>query len=197
MLDLDKVNLTRGAHTKKSGEMCAMECASMLAGEDWSDAPKCVSPIIGAFMRNFNDSVDDDTRQKLKRFIPLVINTNTGAADDLRRSWMAMDWLVRVHVPAWLDLAKLDSYAAAIRGGPEIVDGDTLADAMPSLIAGQKKADPARDAAWAAAWAAAGDAWDAAWSAARAAAGDALKPTVIALQESAFGLIERMCAVGK
>jgi hypothetical protein len=234
MLDLDKVNLKRGAHTEGSGEMCVMECASMLAGEDWSDTPKCVSPIIGAFMRNFNDSVDDDTRQKLKRFIPLVMNTNTGAADDLRRSWMAMDWLVRVHVPAWLDLAKLDSYAAAIRGGPEIVDGETLADAMPSLIAGQKKADaawdaardaardPARAAARAAAWDAAraaacpawdpdrDDSWHAAWAAvwyaawaaardpaARDAARDALKPTVTTLQESAFGLIERMCAVGK
>jgi hypothetical protein len=229
-LNIETCPLSRGAHSANSGEACVMEMVACLAGEDWSDTPKCVSPTIGAFMRNLNDNVDDETRQKLKRFIPLVMNTNTGEADDLRRSWMAMDWLVRVHVPAWLDLAKLDSYAAAIRGGAEIIDGVTLAAVTPSLIAGQRQAnaarDAARDAAWAAAWAAAGAAaraaardaagdaawaaagaaaWaaardaagDAAWAAARDAAGDALKPTVSTLQESAFSLIERMCAVGK
>jgi len=59
----------------------------------------------------------------------------------------------------------------------------------------------AGDAAWAAAGAAAGDAawaaardaaWAAAWAAARAAAGAALQPVVRELQESAFGLLDRM-----
>jgi hypothetical protein len=73
-------------------------------------------------------------------------------------------------------------------------------------------ASAASAAAWAAAWAAARDAasaaardaaWDAAWDAASAAARDAasaasaaLQPTVDALQESAFGLLDRMIDPG-
>ena len=58
----------------------------------------------------------------------------------------------------------------------------------------------ARAAAWDAAWVAARDAaWVAAWvaagEAAGAAAGDALAPTVIKLQSSACGLLDRMIAV--
>ena len=52
------------------------------------------------------------------------------------------------------------------------------------------------DAAWAAAWDAAGDAARAAaWAAARAAARAALQPSVVALQASAFELLERMISL--
>jgi hypothetical protein len=59
--------------------------------------------------------------------------------------------------------------------------------------AGDAAGAAAGAAAWDAAWAAAGAAaWDAAGDAARAAARDALAPTVLALQTSAFDLLDRM-----
>jgi hypothetical protein len=42
-----------------------MELASMLAGEPFSDAPRAVCPVIGEFLRTYNDVVDDDRRQAL------------------------------------------------------------------------------------------------------------------------------------
>jgi hypothetical protein len=58
--------------------------------------------------------------------------------------------------------------------------------------------DAARDAAWAAAWdAARAAAWAAARDAAWAAARKSLRPTVVALQESAAALLDAMCAVGR
>jgi hypothetical protein len=42
-----------------------MELASMLAGEPFSDQPKSVCPVVAAFLRGYNDAVDDETRQDL------------------------------------------------------------------------------------------------------------------------------------
>jgi hypothetical protein len=58
-----------------------------------------------AFMRSWNDSVDDAFRQKLKPYAAKCIGTKTTEADETRRAWMATDWLVRVHTPAFLELA--------------------------------------------------------------------------------------------
>jgi hypothetical protein len=203
--------------------MCVMEMASYVAREPWSDHPECVSPVIATFCRSWNDSLDDETRQRLKPYAFKVVGTNTGPDDEETRAWMCVDWLARVQAPAWLRLAGLTAEAQALESLARIVDATTAGAAQPSLSDSRKKAaaagatagdaawDAARAAAWAAAgaaaaWAAAWDAagaaaagdaaWDAAWAAARAAARDALRPTVIALQESAFALLDEMIVVG-
>ena len=40
-----------------------MELASMLAGEEFSDHPQSVSRPIGAFLRLYNDALDEDRRR--------------------------------------------------------------------------------------------------------------------------------------
>ncbi len=63
--------LKSGAHTANDGAaMCAMEAAAWVAGEPWSDHPECVCPVIGAFMRSWNDSLPDDRRTAL--LLPLI-----------------------------------------------------------------------------------------------------------------------------
>ena len=221
-LNPDTIVLARGAHSADSGQACVMELACCLAGEEWSDSPKCVSPLIAVFLRNWNDNMSDEDRQQLKALVPVVMNTATGEADDMRRSWMATDWLIRVHVPAWLEMAGLKARADGLCRLAEITDPASLGAAMGELTPARAEADAAGAAAGAAAWAAAGAAagaaawtaagaaaWTAAGAAACAAAGAAacaaagaaarakLRPTVAALQSSALDLIRRMSDVGR
>ena len=179
--------LLSGAHSP-NGKMCVMEAAAWMAGEPWSDRPKCVCPTIGAFMRSWNDSLpDDETRGRLlKPLLPLIIDTAHGQKIATVRSFMALDWLARTCAPAFLDLTpSLATHAATLRALAPTVDLKSARSAKPSLAAAGAAA---WDAAWAAARAAAGDAaWDAAW--------DALKPTIEAMQASAQDLVRRMCEV--
>jgi hypothetical protein len=209
---LGPLTLLKGAHARGQG-MCAMEAAAYLAGEGHSDHPVCVSPVIAEFLRQWNDVLPDADRQMLKPWVAKVLHTNTGAADEETRAWLATDWLVRVQAPAWLDLAGLTAEAANLRALPTLTSRE-IAVAVQSVIgAASQRAAAAWAAAWAAAGAAARDAaraaagdaakaaagdaaWAAAWAAARDAAGERLAPTVAQLQERAFDLLDRMIAVG-
>ncbi len=188
-----EITLARGNHAGPEKGGCLLEWAALFADEAWSDHPDSVSPVIGAFGRRWNDDLDDDDRQRLLRFIPkperygpvedggwgsgpLITGTNTGAADDERRAWMATDWMVRTYLPAWLRLAKLEDQAVAVESLPELVDAGRWRSSE-SIVIGVRK-----------------DAY-AAGAAARDAARDALRLTVMSLQESATDLLCRMIAV--
>lgn len=188
--------LDEGGHKDFNHGVCAMEAAAYIAGEPWSDHPQCVCPVIGAFMRSWNDALPDDKRTSLLLpLIPATIGTRGSADLANRRATMATDWLIRVHTPAWLRLAGLTTHADALASLPEITDF-AKTSLMPVLEAARKDAAAAVAAAGAAAWAAAWDAaGDAAWDAARAAAGEKLSATVTELQASAVELVKRMCAL--
>lgn len=63
-LDLDTLTLAEGSHPDPDAGMCVMEAVAYFAHEPHSDHPACVSPVIGAFLRRWNDDLDDDGRQK-------------------------------------------------------------------------------------------------------------------------------------
>ena len=45
--------LRRGAHDDPADmQFCALEAVAYVAGEPWSDHPKCACPVLGAFMRS-------------------------------------------------------------------------------------------------------------------------------------------------
>jgi len=50
-----------------------MELASVLAGQPWSDHPRCTHPVIGALARAVNDRSTDEGRRSLARHVPSVI----------------------------------------------------------------------------------------------------------------------------
>jgi hypothetical protein len=52
-----------------------MELASMLADERFSDRPATVSPVIGAFLRTYNDGIDDQRRQDLYPLASLIVGS--------------------------------------------------------------------------------------------------------------------------
>src|SRR5919108_537346 len=174
---VDQLKLDTGNHRDPDHGACVMEAVAYITGEPWSDHPQCASPVLGAFLRAWNDGLDDETRQRLKPYVPRLVGTAGDAAVEERRAWMATDWLVRVCAPAFLDLARLTEEAESYRQLPEIVDGDVARDAQATISSGRETADAAGDVARAAA---------------RDAARDALKPTVTSLQESAFDLVEAM-----
>jgi len=192
-LDLETLVLLSGAHDNPESGMCVMEAVAFVAGESFSDHPQCACPTLGKFMRSWNDSLDEATRQKLKPYIPRLVGTNDGNSE--RRGWMCLDWISRECAASFLELAGLTDHSEALPALPEIKDLDSLKSGAPILAAAWAAA---RDAAWAAARDAA---WDATWDAARAAAWAAAKrtlaPVVQKLQHSAFQLIDRMLALPK
>ena len=50
-----------------------MELASYLAGEPWSDHPRCTHPLVAVVARLVNDHMSDGQRQRLSPLIPEVI----------------------------------------------------------------------------------------------------------------------------
>jgi hypothetical protein len=73
--------LSRGRHRRPAKGACFMELASFLAGERWSDHPKCTQPLLASLARTVNDCTSDQGRSRLAVLIPSVIGLTS---DDLR-----------------------------------------------------------------------------------------------------------------
>ena len=179
-LSIDQIGdlvIANGAHAKRGQALCSMEIVAWLAGEPHGDSPNCTCPVIASFVRSWNDGLPDESREKLLRpVLPRLLNTRSSKAVEARRSYLALDWLIRVHTPEWLSLREdLKEHAATLRGLSPVLDLAAAQEAGPKVRAARAatRADAraaARDAAWIATRAAA---WDAAWAAAWIAAGAA------------------------
>jgi hypothetical protein len=168
-----------------------MEAVAFVAREPHSDHPRCASESIGAFLRDWNDSLDDERRQWLKPYVLRLVGTAAPAEVEKRRAYLAIDWYVRTFAPTWLELANLYNEAAALRSLAQIVDIATTGDAQGPLSAAESAAE---SAAWSAAWSAAESAarsaaesaaWSAAESAAESAAWSAAESAARSAAESA------------
>ncbi|PRH19130.1 hypothetical protein [Burkholderia multivorans] len=180
--DLETLTIHHGGHKSPDEGHCLLEVVSMFAGEQFSDSPKCVDPILAQFGRSWNDGMrSDEERAQLKIYITRLPGTNKGPELSQKRGWMAMDWIVRTYCAAWLALnPQLAHHADALKALPPITCVADLQAAQPKLDAAKKGAAAARVAAGVAAWDAARvAAWaaarDAAGAAAWAAAGDAAR----------------------
>ncbi|MCU1495876.1 MAG: hypothetical protein JWO62_3640 [Acidimicrobiaceae bacterium] len=76
--------LDRGSHDEREGRACAMEAASWLSCEPWSDAPRSVHPVLARAARAANDQLDDDERQKIWPLILASLGTTRRARPLLR-----------------------------------------------------------------------------------------------------------------
>lgn len=68
--------LSSGAHGSPAAGACLMEFASILAGEQFSDRPVCVDPLLSDMARVVNDASNDANRQQLVHLLPRFIGTN-------------------------------------------------------------------------------------------------------------------------
>ena len=71
------VRLSAGRHKSPGQGACVMELASMLAGEPFSDRPRCADPVIASFLRSFNDRLGHARRQELRPYAAAVVGTRT------------------------------------------------------------------------------------------------------------------------
>jgi hypothetical protein len=69
--------LSRGKHRSIRKGACFMEMASVLAGERWSDHPRCTHPLLGDVARHVNDLTSDGERHHLAVLIPSVVGLNS------------------------------------------------------------------------------------------------------------------------
>jgi hypothetical protein len=81
------VRLSAGRHRNAGAGACVMELASMLAHEPFSDRPETASAVIAAFLRTYNDGLDDELRQDLYPLAALIVGSaGTRALEDERAS---------------------------------------------------------------------------------------------------------------
>ncbi len=81
--------LSPGRHRNPRKGACFMEMASYLAGERWSDHPRCTHPLLAAMAREINDRVGDDVRQELLPLIPSVVGLDD--RDPRVDAWIARE----------------------------------------------------------------------------------------------------------
>lgn len=80
--------LSRGRHRNPRRGACFMEMASVLAGERWSDHPRCTHPLLAELARMVNDCTSDAGRSELATLVPSVIGLRS---DDPRvDAWIAL-----------------------------------------------------------------------------------------------------------
>jgi hypothetical protein len=90
------IRLSRGRHAGPGEGACVMELASMLAAEPFSDHPACASPVVGAFLRAYNDRVDDERRQTLYAYAARVVGTRASDEIESERARLCASWMQRI-----------------------------------------------------------------------------------------------------
>ena len=93
----------------------------MLAGERYSDRPRCACPALSAFIRGYNDGLDDERRQDLVALAPELIGTRRAETVTTARgdALVALAWRYERRVgpvrlgPVLNYPKRLDRYEAA------------------------------------------------------------------------------------
>ena len=109
------LQLSAGSHTSFADGVCVLEAVAWVAGESWSDHPACACPVIGAVLRAWNDAITDTTRRTelLAPLVARLVDSRSTSAVELRRSYLAFDWLARVQGPAWAEYERVQGPALA------------------------------------------------------------------------------------
>jgi hypothetical protein len=175
---LTGIVLLRGGHKTRGAGMCLMEAVAYVTDGAHTDHPVCVSRLLGEMGRTLNDTLPDDLRQLLIPVIPDLPGT-VDDGHDSARAYLALDWLIRVHLPTWLDLSPAcREVAAKVRSLDQIVD---MASAERAGLVVRNARQTANAAAKTVAWntlkAVEQDARSSTWNATRSAAADAVWAT--------------------
>jgi hypothetical protein len=87
-----EVRLTAGAHSSPRQGVCVVELASLIANEEFSDRPRCVCPVIGAFLRGWNDRAPYAQRQRLGPYAARIVGSRRGPAVTRERRDVCLRW---------------------------------------------------------------------------------------------------------
>jgi hypothetical protein len=122
--------LSKGRHTSPEHGTCVMELASMLAGEPFSDAPRSVCPVIAAFLRRYNDAVDEARRAALYAFAAKAVGTRGSRRVRRARARRCREWHAAATGRRW---------CVRLISGPEAADlaacaGAAISERHPSAL---------------------------------------------------------------
>lgn len=95
------IKLSKGKHSSPDDGACVMELASMLADEPFTDHPAGVCPVIGSFLRAYNDTVDDRRRQDLYAYASMVVGSRTSADIQRARAEFLTAWPQQFRRNGW------------------------------------------------------------------------------------------------
>lgn len=114
-LEKGLVTLDHGSHNDFQEGHCSMEVVSWLAGEGFTDAPKCASPVLTRYTIALNDRWGPEKRQALAPFLPRMVGTG-GDGLDGERERVAAEFLTARALGPWLRLAGMDAEADQLAG---------------------------------------------------------------------------------
>lgn len=125
----------------------------MLADEPFTDRPRAVSPVVSAFLRTYNDLVDDARRQDLYRFASEAVGCGRARELERERESVCRRWLTgrtaqsrRERLSASIGLparrrAVLAAQAAAFAAASRARHREALALAEALIAAGRDTED--------------------------------------------------------
>jgi hypothetical protein len=159
--------LRRRSHDSKPEDEAREAHAAAQAKGLRARVPPPHSQVVASFVAHAQE-LGADARPRLDAMRTRLAQIDALDTDD-RRAWLCADWLVRVHAPAWLDLAGLGRRARGLRRLEPLTGPGVARDAVDRLSEARVDAGAvaAREAAWDATWA---DRWESSTTAARDAA---------------------------
>jgi hypothetical protein len=86
------IRLAPGSHPSPVEGVCVVELSSVIAGEEFSDRPRCVCPVIGAYLRSWNDRAPHAERQQLLPYAVRIVGSRAGKAATRRRRDTCLEW---------------------------------------------------------------------------------------------------------
>ncbi|HET6867016.1 MAG TPA: hypothetical protein VFH80_13940 [Solirubrobacteraceae bacterium] len=96
------IRLSKGKHDSPNDGACVMELASMLADEPFDDHPRSVCPVIGSFLRAYNDRIDDGRRQDLCAYAAKVVGSRSSPEVQQARAERLSAWRLELPCSPWL-----------------------------------------------------------------------------------------------
>lgn len=75
--------LSDGPHHSPEDGACVMEMVSFMAGEEWSDTPKCADRMISMIAQSVNDFVEDHNRHLILKDFDRLFGT---ALSDMKQA---------------------------------------------------------------------------------------------------------------
>jgi hypothetical protein len=110
--------LAQGRHRSPRKGACFMEMASYLAGEPWSDRPRCTHPLLAGLARLVNDHTTDDGRDRLVELVPSVVGLT---CDDPRADVSLMVLAATTALPV-VSAERQRALAVALLTGARVLD---------------------------------------------------------------------------
>jgi hypothetical protein len=91
-MDGISIRLAPGRHSTPVEGVCVVELSSVIAGEEFSDRPDCVCPVIGAYLRSWNDRAAHAERQRLLPYAVRIVGSRGTKRATRERRDICLEW---------------------------------------------------------------------------------------------------------